>query len=217
MNIVFLGVPSCGKGTQAEFVSKKFDLVHLSVGELLRKKTEDPCDPLGQGIKEKINKGFLVDDTLIMQKIESFISGLSSDEGILFDGFPRSLEQAKLLDVLFLKLGRKLDCVINFELDDRGVMEKISGRRSCPECGKSYHIKFNPSKIENTCDGCGSKLIIRQDDNNESVNARLKAYYSFTYPLIDYYSNQNKLIGIDANQDIESITKNIENIFIKTP
>lgn len=212
MNIVFLGVPSCGKGTQAEFVSKKFDLVHLSVGELLRKKAEDPCDPLGQGIKEKINKGFLVDDNLIMQIIESFISGLSSDEGILFDGFPRSLEQAKLLDVLFLKLGRKLDCVINFELDDRVVMERISGRRSCPECGKSYHIKFNPSKIENTCDGCGSKLIIRQDDNNESVNARLKAYYSFTYPLIDYYSNQNKLIGLDANQDIESITKNIENI-----
>ena len=147
-----------------------------------------------------------------MQIIESFINGLSSDEGILFDGFPRSLEQAKLLDKLFLKLGRNLDCVINFELDDRVVMERISGRRTCPECGKSYHIIYNPSIIENTCDGCGSKLIIRQDDNEESVSVRLKTYYSFTYPLIDYYKNQNKLIGLNANQDIESITKDIENI-----
>ena len=119
MNIIFLGVPSCGKGTQAEFVSKKRKIVHLSIGELLRKKTEDPLDPLGISIKEKINKGLLVDDDLIMDIIEEFLKELSSDEGILFDGFPRSVEQAKLLDRLFIKCGREIDYVINFELDDR--------------------------------------------------------------------------------------------------
>ena len=126
---MFLGVPSSGKGTQAEFVRKKYKLAHLSIGELLRKKIDDPNDPEGQSIREKINKGILVDNDLIMRIIETFISNLSSDEGILFDGFPRSVEQAILLDKLFEKLNKKLDCVINMELDDRVVMERINGRR----------------------------------------------------------------------------------------
>lgn len=212
MNIMFLGVPSSGKGTQAEFVRKKYKLAHLSIGELLRKKIDDPNDPEGQDIREKINKGILVDNDLIMRIIETFISNLSSDEGILFDGFPRSVEQAILLDKLFEKLNKKLDCVINMELDDRVVMERINGRRLCPNCGKSYHIKFNPSKIKDTCDDCGSKLVIREDDNEESVKGRLKTYYSQTHPLINYYKEQGKLIGIDATQDIESIAKNIDDI-----
>lgn len=212
MNIMFLGVPSSGKGTQAEFVSKKYKLAHLSIGELLRKKIDDPNDPEGQDIREKINKGILVDNDLIMRIIETFISNLSSDEGILFDGFPRSVEQAILLDELFEKIGKKLDYVINFELDDRVVMERISGRRLCPNCGKSYHIKFNPPKTIDTCDGCGSKLVIREDDNEESVKGRLKTYYTQTHPLINYYKEQGKLIGIDATQDIESIARNIDDI-----
>ena len=212
MNIIFLGVPSCGKGTQAEFVSKKRKIVHLSIGELLRKKTEDPLDPLGISIKERINKGLLVDDDLIMNIIEDFLKELSSDEGILFDGFPRSVEQAKLLDRLFIKCGREIDYVINFELDDRVVLERISGRRSCPDCGKSYHIKFNPPKTENICDGCGSTLVVREDDNEDSVKTRIKTYYAFTYPLIDYYKEQGKLVSIDALQDIEEIAKTIDDI-----
>ena len=212
MNVIFLGVPSCGKGTQAELVTKKRRIVHLSIGELLRKKTEDPYDPLGLSIKERINKGLLVDDDLIMQIIEEFLNELSSDEGILFDGFPRSVEQAKLLDRLFIKFGREIDYVINFELDDRVVLERISGRRVCPDCGKSYHIKFNPSKKEDTCDDCGCNLVIREDDNEESVKTRLKTYYAFTYPLIDYYKEQGKLVSIDALLDIEEISKNIDDI-----
>jgi adenylate kinase len=212
MNIMFLGVPSSGKGTQAELVSKKYKVAHLSIGELLRRKIDDPNDPEGQHIRETINKGMLVENDLIMRVIETFISNLSSDEGILFDGFPRSVEQAIMLDELFERLSKKMDCVINFELDDRVVMERISGRRSCPHCGKSYHIKFNPPKVENTCDECGSSLFIREDDNEESVKGRLVTYYTHTQPLIDYYAKQGKLIGIDATQNIEDIAKKIDDI-----
>lgn len=213
MNIIFLGVQSCGKGTQAEFVSKKRKIVHLSVGELLRKKADDPFDPLGLSIKEKINKGLLVDDDLIMKMIEEFVNNLSSDEGILFDGFPRTLEQAKMLDRLFIKCGREIDYVINFELDDRVVLERINGRRACKDCGKNYHIKFNPPKKENICDVCGSDLMIREDDRDEnSIKNRISTYYAITYPLVDYYKEQGKLVSIDALQDIEDIAKIIDDI-----
>ena len=117
-----------------------------------------------------------------------------------------------MLDELFERLSKKMDCVINFELDDRVVMERISGRRSCPECGKSYHIKFNPSKVEDTCDVCGSKLITRKDDDLESAKIRLTNYYTLTYPLVDYYKEQGKLVSVDAVQDVEEVSKDIEKI-----
>ncbi len=212
MNIIFLGAPSCGKGTQAKIISKKFKVVHISTGELLREKMEDPRDPLGLELKETMNKGYLLDDEIIMKLIDSKIHELTSDEGILFDGFPRTLEQAKSLDRLFTKYGRKVDYVIKFNLDDRVIMERISGRRSCPECGKSYHIKFNPSKVEDTCDVCGSKLITREDDSEESAMIRLTNYYTLTYPLVDYYKEQGKLVSVDAVQDVEEVSKDIEKI-----
>lgn len=210
MNIIFLGAPSCGKGTQAKIISKKFKLVHISTGELLREKTEDPRDPLGLKIRDIINKGYLVDDKLIIELIDSKIHEISSDEGILFDGFPRTLEQAKELDQLFQKYGRKIDYVIKFNLDDRVALERISGRRTCSECGCSYHIIYNPSKVEDTCDVCGSKLITRQDDDLESAKIRISNYYTLTYPLVDYYKEQGKLISVEANQDIDKVSKDIE-------
>lgn len=212
MNIIFLGAPSCGKGTQAKVVSKKFNVRHISTGDLLREKVEDPRDPLGLQIKEVIEKGLLVDDEIIIKLIDDKIYKLSSEEGILFDGFPRTLEQAKLLDQLFNKYGRTIDYVINFEIDDRVVLERISGRRSCLECGRSYHVKFNPPKVENTCDVCCSDLIIREDDNEASAKVRLTNYYALTYPLIDYYNEQGKLVSVDALQDIDKVSMDIENI-----
>lgn len=212
MNIVFLGAPSCGKGTQAKLIAKEFKLIHLSTGDLLRAKAADPRDPLGLEIKELIDKGMLVSDDLIVKLIGEIISGLSSDEGVLFDGFPRTLRQAELLDQLFLKSGRKIDRVINFEIDDRVVLERISGRLSCLECGKSYHKLFNPPKTKDICDQCGEKLIVRADDNSESAKVRLTSYYSLTYPLIDYYKNQDKLVNINADQDIKSVSADIEKV-----
>ena len=212
MNIIFLGAPSCGKGTQAKIISKKFKVVHISTGELLREKVENPRDPLGLKIKDVINKGYLVDDQLIMELIDSKIHELSNDEGILFDGFPRTLEQAKQLDQLFNKYGRKIDYVIKFNLDDRVALERITGRRTCPECGRSYHIKFYPSKVEDTCDVCGSKLITRKDDDLESAKIRLTNYYTLTYPLVDFYKEQGKLVSVDAVQDVEEVSKDIEKI-----
>lgn len=212
MNIIFLGAPSCGKGTQAKIISSKFKVNHISTGDLLREKVEDPRDPLGLQIKEVINKGGLVDDEIIIKLIDDKIYKLSSDEGILFDGFPRTIEQARLLDQLFKKYGREIDYVINFEIDDRVVLERISGRRSCPECGRSYHIKFNPPKVENTCDVCEAQLIVRKDDNEKSAKVRLANYYALTYPLIDYYKEQGKLVSINALQDIENVSKDIEHI-----
>ena len=212
MNIIFLGAPSCGKGTQAKVISKEYRVNHISTGDLLREKVENPRDPLGLQIKEIIDKGGLVDDELIIKLIDEKISELTSDEGILFDGFPRTLEQAELLDQLFKKYGRQIDYVINFELDDRVVLERISGRLTCAECGKSYHVKFNPPKVENTCDVCCSKLIVRKDDNEKSAVVRLANYYALTYPLIDYYKGQGKLVSVAAFKDINEITKDIMSI-----
>ena len=212
MNIIFLGAPSCGKGTQAKVISNLYKVNHISTGDLLREKVENPRDPLGLQIKEIIDKGGLVDDELIMDLIDEKISELTSDEGILFDGFPRTLEQAVLLDQLFQKYGRQIDYVINFELDDRVVLERISGRRTCIECGKSYHVEFNPPKVENTCDVCGSELIVRKDDNIESAKVRLTNYYALTYPLVDYYKEQGKLVSVDAFKDINEVSKDIINI-----
>ncbi len=212
MNIIFLGAPSCGKGTQAKIISKKFKIVHISTGELLREKMENPRDPLGLKIKDIINKGYLVDDKLIIELIDNKIHELSSDEGILFDGFPRTLEQAKELDQLFQKYGRTIDYVIKFNLDDRVALERISGRRTCPECGSSYHITYNPSKVKDTCDVCGSKLITRKDDDLESAKVRIANYYTLTYPLVNYYTEQGKLISVEANQDIDKVSKDVEEI-----
>ena len=212
MNIIFLGAPSCGKGTQAKVISRKYKVSHISTGDLLREKVDNPRDPLGLQIKEIINSGCLVDDEIIIKLIDEKLKTLSSDEGILFDGFPRTLEQARLLDQLFKKYGRQIDHVINFEIDDRVVLERISGRLTCPDCGKSYHIKFNPPKVENTCEVCGSKLIVRNDDNEESAKIRLTNYYALTYPLIDYYKEQGKLVSVNALEDIDQVSKDIESI-----
>lgn len=212
MNIIFLGAPSCGKGTQAKIISKDYKVKHISTGDLLREKIVDPFDPIGLAIKSVIDKGLLVDDELIIELIDEKLSELTDDEGILFDGFPRTLDQARLLDQLFIKYGRKIDYVINFEIEDRVVLERISGRRSCPECGKSYHIKFNPPKQEDTCDVCDSKLIIRKDDNEESAKVRLTSYYALTYPLIDYYKEQGKLVSINALKNIDEVSQDIKDI-----
>lgn len=212
MNIIFLGAPSCGKGTQAKVVTKKYKVNHISTGELLREKASDPRDPLGLYIKELIDSGCFVSDEVIMDVIRDKLNSFTSDEGILFDGFPRTVEQAKLLDQLFKKQGRTIDYVINFEIDDRVVLERIKGRRTCSECGMSYHVEFNPPKIKNTCDVCGSKLIIRKDDNIDSGRIRLTNYYTLTYPIIDYYTEQGKLVSIDALQDIEKVSEDIDNI-----
>ena len=190
MNIIFLGAPSCGKGTQAKVISKKYKVNHISTGD----------------------NGRLVDDEIIINLIGEKVNELSNDEGILFDGFPRTLEQAKLLDQLFKRYGRVIDYVINFDIDDRVVLERISGRLTCPECGKSYHSKFYPPKVENTCDVCGSNLIVRNDDNEESARIRLTNYYALTYPLIDYYKEQGKLVSVNALQDVEQVSKDIEDI-----
>lgn len=212
MNIIFLGAPSCGKGTQSKIVTKKYKVNHISMGELLREKAENPQDPLGLHIKELIDKGCFVDDEIIMDLIHDKLNSFTSDEGILFDGFPRTLEQARLLDQVFKKHGRTVDYVINFEIDDRVVLERIQGRRTCPECGMSYHVEFNPPKVVDTCDVCGSNLIVRKDDNVASAKTRLTNYYALTYPLIDYYKEQGKLVSIDALQDIEKVSSDIDNI-----
>lgn len=212
MNIIFLGGPSCGKGTQSKIVTKKYKVTHISMGELLREKANNPQDPLGLHIKNLIDNGCLVDDEIIMNLINEKLNSFTSDEGILFDGFPRTLEQARLLDQLFQKHGRTIDHVVYFEIDDRVVLERIQGRKTCPECEMSYHVEFNPPKKTDTCDVCGSTLIVRKDDNMESAKIRLTNYYALTYPLIDYYKEQGKLISIDALQSIEKVSCDIDNI-----
>ena len=212
MNVIFLGAPSCGKGTQAKIIASKFKVRHISTGDLLREKVDNPMDPMGLKIKEIINKGCLVDDEIVMKLIDEKISTLSSDEGILFDGFPRTIEQGIMLDALFSRYGREVDYVINFNIDDRVVLERISGRKTCPECGASYHAIYNPPKEEDICNLCGSKLVVRKDDNAESAKVRLTSYYALTYPLIDYYTKQGKLHVVEADREIKEVTDDIVSI-----
>ena len=210
MNIIFLGPISCGKGTQSSFVAEKYNLVHVSIGELLRERRNIE-DEIGLKIAFLQKQGKLVDDDITLQVLEERIKTCDQNKGILFDGYPRTMNQAHLLDELLKKYGRKVDKVINFEIDDEAIIDRISGRLIC-KCGETYHRVHKKPVEENICDKCGQGLYQRDDDTDEGIKKRLEIYHSCVVPLIDFYSNRNLLANIDAFQDIEKVSKDIVEI-----
>jgi len=208
MNIIFLGPIASGKGTQSQIVSSKYNLVAISIGELLRER-RNIQDEIGLKIASLQKQGILVDDDITLQVLEEKVKTCKEDEGILFDGYPRTINQAYMLDELLKKYNRKIDKVINFEIDDEAIVDRIGGRLIC-KCGESYHRIHRKPVKENICDKCGLDLFQRDDDTEEGIKKRLEIYHTCVVPLIDFYNNRNLLANVNALQEIEKVTKDIE-------
>jgi adenylate kinase len=208
MNLVFLGPPGAGKGTQAKRIAHDLGYVHLSTGDMLRDAVRKGT-PLGRKAKEYMDRGELVPDDLIVSLIEE---AMPEEGGVVFDGFPRTVPQAEALDRMLERKNRRVDLVILFDLPDDLVVERLSGRRTCPECGSVYHMKYNPPKRDELCDRCGTKLVQREDDREEVIRERLRVYRTQTAPLVDYYRRKGILITLDASGSIEEVYSEIKRV-----
>lgn len=200
MKLVLIGCPGAGKGTQAKKLSAHFDIAHISTGDLLRDEIKNGTD-LGKKVSEIINAGKLVSDEIVSEMLAKRITADDCKKGYILDGYPRNVAQAEGLNAIV----GQLDKVICYEVDDEVIIDRMSGRRSCPGCGKMYHIHYNPPKTEGKCDDCGTDLIQRKDDNKETVVNRLKVYHETTAPVIDYYDNQGILLKVNGVGDIDDI------------
>ena len=204
MNLILLGAPGAGKGTQAEMLAAKLQIPTSSTGNRLREAMANGSE-LGKQVKTCMDEGRLVSDELVLGIVKERTAKPDCQNGFILDGVPRTLAQAKALD----EMGIVLDHVVSLEIDDAVIEGRMTGRRVCPKCGASYHITANPPKKNDTCDQCGEGLIIRKDDAPETVRNRLKVYHESTEVLKDYYAAQDKLRKIEGNQSIEGAFKDI--------
>lgn len=204
MNIILLGAPGAGKGTQAKEICKHFNMPQISTGDIIRGALKNGTE-MGKKAKVFMDKGELVPDEVVIGIVEERLKEDDCKNGFVFDGFPRTIPQAEALD----KMGVGIDKVVDIEVDDDAIVERMSGRRVCPLCGASFHTKYNPPQVEGVCDVCAGKLMQREDDKPETVLSRLNVYHRQTEPLIGYYKAQGKLLSIDGNRDIEEITDRI--------
>lgn len=201
MNLIMLGAPGAGKGTQAERISEKYAIPTISTGEILRNAISTGTE-LGKTAKSYMDAGQLVPNDIVIGIIRDFLKQDSCKNGFILDGFPRSIPQAEALDAM----GVKIDAVVSIEVADEKIVERMSGRRVCPTCGASYHILYKPSEKEGICTKCGADLIIRKDDNPDTVLARLHTYHEQTEPLKGYYANKGILIEIEGQEEVADTT-----------
>ena len=210
MKLVILGPPGAGKGTQAEYIVERYNIPHISTGDIFRENIKNNTE-LGKEAKSYMDKGLLVPDDLVIALVEDRLNKADAKEGFLLDGFPRTVAQAVSLDSILDKNNDKLTKVINISVDPVILIERAVGRRVCKTCGMTYHVKFNPPKEEGICDKDGTKLIQRDDDTEETVKTRISVYFDQTAPLIDYYRAQNLLVDIDGAKDIDKVFEDIVN------
>ena len=204
MNLILLGAPGAGKGTQAEMLAEKLQIPTISTGNMLREAMANGSE-LGKKIKDAMDSGHLVDDELVLGILSERTAQPDCKNGFILDGVPRTLAQAKALDAK----GVRIDHVVSLEIADAVIEGRMTGRRVCPKCGASFHITANPPKNDNTCDLCGADLVIRKDDAPETVKERLAIYHETTEVLKDYYAAQGKLRLVEGNQSIEGAFKDI--------
>jgi len=201
MNLIILGAPGAGKGTQSEKISAKYDIPQISTGEILRNAISNGTE-LGLAAKSYMDAGQLVPDDVVIGIVRDFLASDKCKNGFILDGFPRSIPQAEALDAM----GVKIDVVLSIEVADEKIVKRMSGRRVCPLCGASYHTEYKPSSKGEQCDKCGADLIIRKDDNPDTVKARLETYHKQTEPLKGYYSAKGKLTEIEGQEEVEDTT-----------
>lgn len=210
MNLILLGPPGAGKGTQAEVITQKRGLVQLSTGDMLREAVKAGT-PIGEEASAIMETGGLVPDEIVIKIVAERLSAFDCANGFILDGFPRTLNQAAALDNLLQAQGKQLDAVIEIKVDDAVVVDRISGRYMCADCGASFHDTNHKPKVPGVCDRCGStEFIRRKDDNAETVRNRLMAYYRETSPLIGYYFAKDKLRSVDGMAPISEVSSQIE-------
>lgn len=208
MRLILLGPPGAGKGTQAVKITQKYDVPHISTGDIFRKNIKEGTQ-LGKKAKEYMDKGLLVPDELVVAIVEDRLKEDDCKDGFLLDGFPRTVIQAECLDKVLDNMNTSLDRVINIKVDKGILVGRAVGRRICKDCGAAYHVEFNKSKVEGVCNVCGGELYQRNDDNEETVSKRIEVYLNETSPLIDYYSTKNLLADIDGEKHIDTVFEDI--------
>ena len=211
MKIVMLGAPGAGKGTQAKRIAAKYEVPHISTGDIFRANIKNGTE-LGKKAKEYMDQGLLVPDELTVDLVIDRLSQEDCAKGYILDGFPRTIPQAEALDAALSKRGEKMDYAIDVDVPDENIVNRMSGRRACTGCGATYHIVHNPSKKGDVCEVCGETLILRDDDKPETVQKRLTVYHEQTQPLIDYYTQQGILKTVDGTQDMNDVFTDVTKI-----
>ena len=211
MKIVMLGAPGAGKGTQAKMIAEKYQIPHISTGDIFRANIKNGTD-LGKEAKSYMDKGELVPDELTVRILLDRVAQPDCEKGYVLDGFPRTIPQAEVLDKELTKQNESIDYAINVEVPDENIVRRMSGRRACLGCGATYHLVHIPPEKEGICDKCGKELILRDDDKEETVKNRLNVYHDQTQPLIDYYEKKGVLKSVDGTIDMMDVFKSITDI-----
>lgn len=206
--MIFVGPPGAGKGSQAKIISQTLNIPHISTGDMFRTHIKGST-PLGLEAKKYTDQGLLVPDDVTNQMVKDRLSQKDVEKGFIFDGYPRTPDQAIFLDNLLMVTNQKLDVVLNISSSDEVIVKRITGRRTCPVCGAIYHVDNFPPKVAGICDNDGATLVQRKDDQKETIMRRLSVYKEETFPLIKYYAHKNLLMDVDGNQPLEVITKHV--------
>ena len=206
-----LGAPGAGKGTQAKQIAAKYQIPHISTGDIFRANIKNGTE-LGKKAKSYMDKGQLVPDELTLDLIMDRFKQDDCKNGYVLDGFPRTIPQAEALDTALKAKGEKVDFAIDVDVPDENIVKRMGGRRACVGCGATYHVVYSPTKVEGVCDKCGEELIVRDDDKPETVLNRLEVYHNQTQPLIDYYNEQGILKSVDGTVDMKDVFNAIVDI-----
>ncbi|MDK2876047.1 MAG: adenylate kinase [Archaeoglobaceae archaeon] len=214
MNLILLGAPGAGKGTQAKFIAEKYGIPQVSTGDILREAVAKGTE-LGRKAKEFMNQGKLVPDEIVIGIVKERLTRKDCEKGFILDGFPRTIAQAEALDKIMGEMGKEIDAVINVNVPEEEVVKRIVNRRICKNCGAIYHLIHNPPKKNGVCDKCGGELYQRDDDREEVVRERFAVYKRSTQPLIDYYKKKGILYDVDGTKDVEAVRSEILSILGK--
>ena len=204
MKIIMLGAPGAGKGTQAQMIADKYEIPHISTGDIFRENVKNGTE-LGMEAKKYMDQGALVPDELTVKILLDRVAKDDCKNGYVLDGFPRTIPQAEVLDNALNEIGEKIDFAINVNVPDENIIRRMSGRRACLSCGATYHIEHVPPKKEGICDRCGKELVLRDDDKEETVKNRLDVYHKQTQPLIDFYTKKGVLKTVDGTVDMKDV------------